>query len=70
MIVNECNDTFHRTMKMESIDVKFNMYIDFDEENNVQGPWIKVDDQVRIFKYKSIFQKTGTLQVGLKKLLR
>ena len=45
------------------------MYIDFDEENNVQGPWIKVDDQVRIFKYKSIFQKTGTLQVGLKKLL-
>ena len=38
MIVNECNDTFHRTMKMESIDFKFNMYIDFDEENNVQGP--------------------------------
>ena len=33
-IVNECNNTYHRTNKMKPIDVKNNTYIDFGEENN------------------------------------
>ena len=33
-IVNECNNTYHRTIKMKPIDVKDNTYIDFDKEVN------------------------------------
>ena len=33
-IVNECNNTYHRTNKMKPIDVKNNTYIDFGKENN------------------------------------
>ena len=28
-IVNECNNTYHRTIKMKPVDVKDNTYIDF-----------------------------------------
>ena len=28
-IVNEYNNTFHRTIKMKPVDVKYNPYIDF-----------------------------------------
>ena len=30
-IVNEYNNTYHRTIKMKSVDVKNNTYIDFDK---------------------------------------
>ena len=30
-IVNEYNNTYHRTIKMKRVDVKDNIYIDFDE---------------------------------------
>ena len=33
-VVNECNNTYHRTNKMKPIDVKNNTYIDFGKENN------------------------------------
>ena len=33
-IVNECNNTYHRTNKMKPIDVKNNTYIYFGKENN------------------------------------
>ena len=32
-IVNECNNTYHRTIKMKSVDVKDNTYIDFRERS-------------------------------------
>ena len=28
-IINECNNTYHRTIKMKPVDVKDNKYIDF-----------------------------------------
>ena len=28
-IINECNNTYHRTIKMKPVDVKDNTYIDF-----------------------------------------
>ena len=33
-IVNEYNNTYHRTIKMKPIDVKDNTYINIDEEVN------------------------------------
>ena len=31
-IVNECNNTYHRTIKMKPVDVKANTYIDSSKE--------------------------------------
>ena len=56
-IVNEYNNTKHRTTKMKPIDVKDNTYIDFGKEVNDKDPKFKVGDHVRISKYKNIFAK-------------
>ena len=56
-IVNEHNNTYHRTIKMKPIDVKYNTYIDFEKEVNNKDPKFKIGDQVRISKYKNIFAK-------------
>ena len=59
-IVNEYNNTCHRTIKMKPVDVKDNTYIDFKKEINDKDPKFKVDDHVRISKYKNIFAKGYT----------
>ena len=59
-IVNEYNNTYHRTTKMEPIDAKDNTYIDFGKEDNDNDPIFKVGDHVRISKYKKIFAKGYT----------
>ena len=56
-IVNEYNNTYHRTIKMKPIDVKDNTYIDVEKEVNDKDPKFKIGDQVRISKYKNIFTK-------------
>ena len=56
-IVEEYNDTKHRTTKMKSTDVKDNTYINIDEDVNNKDPKFKVGDHVRISKYKNIFAK-------------
>ena len=56
-IVNKYNNTYHRTIKMKPVDVKRSIYIDFNKENNKEGPKFKVGDNVRISKYKNIFGK-------------
>ena len=61
-IVNEYNNTNHRTIKMKPIDVKDNTYIDSIElhsgkEVNNKDPKFKVGNYVRISKYKKIFAK-------------
>ena len=33
-IVNKYNDTYHSTIKLKPVDVKSNLYIDFNKENN------------------------------------
>ena len=68
-IVNEYNNTYHRTIKMKPVDVKDNTYIDFKKEVNDKDPKFKVVDHVRISKYKNIFAKGYILQIGLKKVL-
>ena len=59
-IVNECNNTYHRTIKMKPVDVKGNTYIDPSKEVNDKYPKLKVGDHVRISKYKNIFAKGYT----------
>ena len=62
-IVDEYNNTYHRTIKMKPVDVKDNTYIDFKKEVNDKDPKFKVGNHDRISKYKNIFLK------GLKKCL-
>ena len=64
-IVNEYNNTYHRTIKMKPVDVKDNTYIDIMEldsskEVNDKDPNFKVVDHVRISKYKNMFAKGYT----------
>ena len=59
-IVNEYNNTYHRTVKMKIVDVKDNKYIDFDKEVNNKDPKFKIGDHVKISKYKNIFTKGYT----------
>ena len=49
-IVNEYNNTYHRTIKMKPIDVKDNTYVNIDKEVNDNDPKFKVGDHVRISK--------------------
>ena len=59
-IVNEYNNTYHRTIKMKPVDVEDNTYIDFEKEVNDKDPKFKVGDYVRISKYKNVFAKGYT----------
>ena len=56
-IVNECNNIYHTTIKMKPIGVKDNTYINTSKKINNKDPKFKVDDRVRISKYKNIFAK-------------
>ena len=42
---------------MKLVDVNSGTYIDFDKKNNKEDPKFKVDNHVRISKYKNIFAK-------------
>ena len=59
-IVNEYNNTYHRTIKTKPVAIKGNAYIDFKKEVNDNDPIFKVGDDVRISKYKNIFTKGYT----------
>ena len=59
-IVNECNNTYHRTIKMKPVDVKDTTYIDFEKEVSDKDPKFNVGDHVIISKYKNIFAKGHT----------
>ena len=60
-IVNEYNNTYHRTIKMKPIEVKNCTYIDSIKDVNDKDPKFKVGDHVKISKYKNIFAKEYTL---------
>ena len=59
-IVNECNNTYQRTIKMKPVYVKDNTYIDFEKEVNNKDPKFKIGDHVIISKYKNNFAKGYT----------
>ena len=43
-IINKYNNTYHRTIKMESTDVKDNGYIDYSKDVKDKDPKFKVGD--------------------------
>ena len=49
-IVNKYNKTYHRTIKMKPVDLMLSMYIDFNKENNKEGPKFKIGDHVKSCK--------------------
>ena len=53
---------------MKSVDVNSSMRIDFNKENNKEGPKFKIGDHVRISKCKTFLQKAMS-QIGLKTFL-
>ena len=53
-IVNEYNNTYHRTIKMKPINVKNNTYINIYKKVNNKKSKFKVGDHVSISKYKPI----------------
>ena len=68
VIVGEYNNAYHRTIRMESFDVKDDNYIDFKKEVNDKDPKFKVGDHVRFQNTKTFLLK-DIHQIGLKKFL-
>ena len=56
-IVNKYNNTYHRTIKMEAVDVKSSTYIASSKDINDEDPKFEIDDIVGISKYKNSFTK-------------
>ena len=56
-VVDEYNNTYYKTIKMKTFDVKDNTYIDFEKEVNNKDPKFKVGNYVRISKYKNVLAK-------------
>ena len=56
-VVNKYSNTYHRTTKMNPVDIKSSTYIDFIEEINDEDPKFKIPDIVRKSKYKNILAK-------------
>ena len=59
-IVNEYNNTYHRTIKMKPVDVKHYISNVSSKEVNDKDSKFKVSDRVRISKYKNTFAKRYT----------
>ena len=56
-IVDEHNNAYHKTIKIKPIDIKNGSFAEYNEESNKKEPKFKVNDHVRISKYKNIFAK-------------
>ena len=68
-IVNECNNTYHSSIKIKFSNVKSrNIY--FNTEEKDKDLEFKVADHIRISKHRNIFAKKVTLQIELKEYLR
>ena len=59
-IVEKYNSTVRSSIKMKPKDVTDNNFIEYNEESNKKDPKFKIDDNVRISKYKNIFAKGYT----------
>ena len=61
-IIKNCNNTYHKTIKMKSINVNTNYYAEYHVDSNKKDPDPKfqVCDHIRISKWKNIFPKGYT----------
>ena len=67
-VVNEYNNSYHRTIKMKPVDVKDNTHIDFKKEANIKILNLKLASMSEFLNTK-IFSLKDTPQTGLKKFL-
>ena len=56
-IVDQYNNTVHRTIKLKPIDVTSDSYAEYNEDSREKEPKSKVDAHFRISRYKNIFAK-------------
>ena len=54
-IVDDFNNTYHKTIKMKPVDVGDDYFADYKEESNKKDPKFNVGDHVRISKFKNVF---------------
>ena len=59
-IVDELNNTYHRTIKMKTVGVKSCNYVECNVNSNDEYPKIQFRDHIRISKNKYIFAKGYT----------
>ena len=57
-IVDEYNNTYHTTIKMKPIDVKYDSFAEYNEESNEKDPKFKIGDHVRISKYLEVYRSS------------
>ena len=50
-IVDKCNSTVHKTIKMKPIDVTDDSYAEYNESFNKKDPKFKVGDHVRLLNF-------------------
>ena len=48
-IVDECNNMYHKTIKMKAIDVKFDSYAEYNEDSNEKDPKFKFGESIKTF---------------------
>ena len=59
-ILDEYNNTYHKTITMKTIDVGDDSFAEYNEESNEKDPKFKVGNHVRVSKFKNIFAKGYT----------
>ena len=59
-IIDKCNNTAHRSIKMKPIEIASCSYAEYNKDSNERDPKFKVGNHVRISKYKNIFGKGYT----------
>ena len=59
-IIDKCNNTAHRSIKMKPIEIASGSYAEYNKDSNERDPKFKVGNHVRISKYKNIFGKGYT----------
>ena len=67
-IAGAYNNTYHKTNKMNPIDVKSDSFAKYNGESNEKDPKFKVGAHARISKYKIILVK-DMLLIGVKRFL-
>ena len=59
-IVNKYNNTYHSAIKMKSVNVNLNTYIDSSKEVRDKNPKYEIGDNVKISKHEIVFAKGYT----------
>ena len=68
-IVDEYNNTYHKTIKMKPVDVGDDSFAKYNEESNEKHPKVKAGDHVKISKFKNVFAKGYTPNWSEKNLI-